>query len=83
MIRCMRTNVHLDEDLLREAQRLSGARTKKAVIEQALAVFVETKSAEKRRESYRQRVARLEEKTRRLRFPQSVVDLIREDRDRS
>jgi Arc/MetJ family transcription regulator len=78
----MRTNVHIDDDLLDEARRLSGVRSKKAVIEQALRVFVESKSAEHRRESYRRRVAAIEEKTRRLRFSNSAVELIRKDRER-
>ena len=78
----MRTNVHLDDDLLREAQRISGAPTKKAVIEEALRVLVATRTAQQKRESYRQRVARLEERTRRLRFRRSAADLIRQDRER-
>lgn len=82
MTLCMRTNLHLNEELLREALELSGARSKKAVIEQALKVFIDSKSTENRRESYRRRVASIEEKTRHLRFPESVVALIRRDRER-
>ena len=36
----MRTNIDLDDDLLEEARRLSGLRTKKAVVDQALATFI-------------------------------------------
>jgi Arc/MetJ family transcription regulator len=39
----MRTNVVLDEELVQEALKLSGARTKKDVIDQALREFVENK----------------------------------------
>ncbi|MFZ1431576.1 MAG: type II toxin-antitoxin system VapB family antitoxin [Geminicoccaceae bacterium] len=36
----MRTNIDLDDDLLEEARRLSGLRTKKAVVDKALATFI-------------------------------------------
>lgn len=36
----MRTNIDLDDELFREAQRLSGLRTKKAVVDKALATFI-------------------------------------------
>ena len=36
----MRTNIDLDDDLLEEARRLSGLRTKKAVVDQALTTFI-------------------------------------------
>ena len=39
----MRTNVVLDDDLLAEALRLSGAKTKKDVISRALEEFVTTR----------------------------------------
>lgn len=38
----MRTNIDLDERLVREAQRLSGRQTKKAVVELALETLVRT-----------------------------------------
>ena len=36
----MRTNIDLDDELIEEARRLSGLRTKKAVVDQALATFI-------------------------------------------
>jgi Arc/MetJ family transcription regulator len=36
----MRTNIDLDDDLLEEARRLSGLRTKKAVVDNALETFI-------------------------------------------
>lgn len=36
----MRTNIELDAELVREAQALSGIRTKRALIHQALTEFV-------------------------------------------
>jgi Arc/MetJ family transcription regulator len=39
----MRTNIDIDDRLMREAMRASGARTKRAVVEQALRLLVQTK----------------------------------------
>lgn len=33
---CMRTNIEIDDDVLREAQRLTGARTKRETVDTAL-----------------------------------------------
>jgi Arc/MetJ family transcription regulator len=39
----MRTNIVLDDELLAEAARLSGIKTKKELVHEALRVFVATK----------------------------------------
>ena len=39
----MRTNIVLDEDLVEEALRLSGAKTKKELVREALREFVENR----------------------------------------
>ena len=39
----MRTNIDIDDRLMREAMRSSGARTKRAVVEAALRLLVRTK----------------------------------------
>ena len=36
----MLTNIDLDEDLIREARRLTGAKTKKALMEEALRALI-------------------------------------------
>lgn len=36
----MRTNIVLDDDLIRKAQKLTGIKTKKAVINEALAALI-------------------------------------------
>lgn len=38
----MRTNIEIDDVLIREAMRRSGAATKKAAVEQALRLLVQT-----------------------------------------
>jgi Arc/MetJ family transcription regulator len=39
----MRTNIEIDDQLMRKAMRSSGARTKKAAVEAALRLLVEIK----------------------------------------
>jgi len=40
----VRTNIEIDDQLMREAMRSSGATTKKAAVEQALRLLVQTRS---------------------------------------
>ena len=40
MIVCMRTNIEIDDDILREAQRLVGSRTKRETVDFALRELV-------------------------------------------
>ncbi len=40
----MRTNIEIDDRLMREAMRASGERTKRAVVEQALRLLVQTRA---------------------------------------
>ena len=39
----MRTNTELDDDLVKEAQRLTGIATKKGVVQEALRVLVQSR----------------------------------------
>jgi len=39
----MRTNIEIDDRLMRQAMRSSGARTKRAVVEEALRLLVQTR----------------------------------------
>ena len=81
-MRCMRTNIVLNEALVEEALRLSGARSKRAVIEEALRVYVDHKSHEKRRESYAARLSALERRTGKLALRQTPGEVLRADRER-
>jgi Arc/MetJ family transcription regulator len=38
----MRTNIDIDDRLMRQAMRSSGARTKRAVVEEALRLLIQT-----------------------------------------
>jgi Arc/MetJ family transcription regulator len=39
----MRTNIDIDDDLMREAMRSSSARTKRAVVEEGLRLLIRTR----------------------------------------
>lgn len=43
MMRCMRTNIELDDELVEEAQRLTGIGTKKDVVHEALRFLVQSR----------------------------------------
>jgi len=55
----MRTNIVLNDGLLREAARCGKGRSKRALVEEA-ETFVAVKSAERRRATYRERLTSLE-----------------------
>ena len=77
----MRTNIVLDDQLVREAMRYSEVHTKRALVEQCLKCFIQTKTREQRTESYRTRLRHVQDATRTLRLGRSAVDIIRHDRD--
>ena len=79
----MRTNIVLNEELLREAARYAKSRSKRGLVEEALQTFVAVKSAERRRASYEERLRSLEARVGRLRLRQSPSRLLREDRQRT
>jgi Arc/MetJ family transcription regulator len=39
----VRTNIDIDDDLMRQAMRSSGARTKRAVVEEGLRLLIQTR----------------------------------------
>jgi Arc/MetJ family transcription regulator len=78
----MRTNLVLNDELLEEATRLSGGRSKRAVVEEALRTYVEAKNAERRREAYRDRVRRLALRLRDLKLREIPSRILRADRER-
>ena len=82
MIMCMRTNIVLNDELLREAARYFGGRSKRALVEEALKTFVAVKSAEQRRATYRERLSRMEERLAGVRLRESPSQALRHDRAR-
>jgi Arc/MetJ family transcription regulator len=79
----MRTNIVLNDELVEEAMQYSKARTRRALVEEALATYVAVKSEERRRQTYRERLRSIEARLRALRLRDSPAALLRADRDRS
>jgi Arc/MetJ family transcription regulator len=79
----MRTNIELDDALVEEALRYSSARTKRALVAEALRTFVEVRAAQLRRSGYQERLASIRSRTSALRLGKGVTAILREDRRRS
>ena len=77
----MRTNIELSADLLGEAQKYSKAKSKRALVEEALAAFVAMKAEEQRRSTYKERLASLRNRTKAVRLRSDTRDILRKDRD--
>jgi Arc/MetJ family transcription regulator len=77
----MRTNIDLNDQLLAEAQKYSKARSKRALVEEALAAFIAMKAEEKRQWTYKQRLAGLRAKTMSIRLRSDTLCILRQDRD--
>jgi Arc/MetJ family transcription regulator len=78
----MRTNIVLNDDLIREASRLSQARSKSALVEEALRLFVEVRSEELRRATYEERLLKVQQTVMKRRFREKGIDILRQDRER-
>ena len=74
----MRTNIELDDDLVQEAMRFSKARSKRALVEEALRTFVDV-----HRSKYADRLASIRSRTSSIRLKKSATEILREDRSRS
>jgi hypothetical protein len=67
---------------LREARKHSNARTKRALIEEALATFIEVRNERKMRGAYGERLQNLQGKLCGLRLREKPSDVLRQDRSR-
>lgn len=79
----MRTNIVLNDSLVREAMRYSRARTKRELVDEALAAFVKLRAAEAGRSGYRDKVRSLDERLRGLSLRERPSAVLRADRDRA
>lgn len=77
----MRTNIEMDDDLLAEAAKYTSTRSKKGLVQEALALYVATKREERRRMTYRERLQKVRAQTERLRGHSDTHSLVRRDRD--
>jgi len=77
----MRTNIELNEDLLAEAKKYSRAKTKRALVEEALATYIAVKHEDYRRRTYKERMDALQNKMKTVRLRSDSRDILRQDRD--
>lgn len=77
----MRTNIELNDDLVAEAQKYSKAKSKRALVEEALAAFVAMKTEEQRRATYKDRLDRIRDRTNTVKLRSDTRDILRKDRD--
>jgi len=77
----MRTNIDLNEHLLAEAQKYSKAKSKRALVEEALSAYIAIKAEEQRSRTYRERLQSLRAKTLSVRLRSDTRALLRQDRD--
>ena len=80
---CMRTNIVLDDDLLRRAMRYSRARTKRGLVDESLREFVRIREEEAKRATHEQRYEELVIQLAGCRLSRSALDILREDRERA
>ena len=79
---CMRTNIHLDDELLQQAARYSTARSKRALVHEALSVYVVSKDAERKRASYGARLEKLRAQLVGVHVRTHARAIVRADRER-
>ncbi len=77
----MRTNIVLNDILLKEAQQYSYAQTKRALVEEALQLFVQVKAEQEKTQTYRDRLKKLEPHLNNLHLRESPQHLLRYDRE--
>ncbi len=72
----------LNDELVSQAMRLSGQRSKRAVVEEALRTYVAVKSAAQTRDAYHDRLRRIAGRLRDIKLRESPSAVLRADRDR-
>jgi Arc/MetJ family transcription regulator len=78
----MRTNIVLNDELMREAMRFSRSRSKTALVEEALNLFVVVKAREQQLSSYADRVRKLQQTLAAKKFRDSGIEILKHDRER-
>lgn len=79
----MRTNIVLNDSLVEEAMRYSRARSRRELVEEALASYVAVKAEEARRRTYAERLEGLEGRLAGLQLRQRPSEVLRADRSRA
>lgn len=79
----MRTNIVMDDDLVRQALQFSRSRTKTGLVDEALRAFIAFKGAEQRRLTYGQRLLELDHRLAGIELRERPGSVLRRDRGRS
>jgi len=77
----MRTNIELSDQLVAEARKYSKAKSKRALVEEALSAFLAMKAEERRLWTYKDRLNGLLVKTMAVRLRSDTREILRQDRD--
>ena len=77
----MRTNIELSDQLVAEARKYSKAKSKRALVEEALSAFIAIKTNERRLWTYKERLNGLLAKTMAVRLRSDTREILRQDRD--
>jgi Arc/MetJ family transcription regulator len=77
----MRTNIELNDQLVAEARKYSKAKSKRALVEEALSTFIAMKTEERRLWTYKERLNGLLAKTTAVRLRSDSREILRQDRD--
>jgi Arc/MetJ family transcription regulator len=79
----MRTNIDLDDALMKLAGAYSTASSKRALVHEALETYICVKAEEKKVSGYRQALETFRKEHPSIKSSISSVDLIRKDRERT
>lgn len=77
----MRTNIELNDELLAEAREYSSAKTKRALVEEALVTYIAVKSERRKRQTYEDRLQEIRAKAATIHLRSDSRDILRRDRD--
>jgi len=77
----MRTNIDLNDELIARAQKYSTARSKRALVNEALATYVAVRTEEEKRRTYQERLEGIRKQARAICIKTDTRKIIRQDRD--
>ncbi len=78
----MRTNIVLDDVLVREAAAITGLRSKKELIHRALQVLIQKEHENRQRAQYDERILDIQQRTAGLALRERPHQIVRADRER-
>lgn len=79
----MRTNIVLEDELMQEAMSYSQARSKRALVEEALQTYVIVRRNEELRANYREELAKVRKRCAGITLRTPSHELIKNDRERA